>query len=156
MMSGEWKNNSNMNFNFFFQTPLPVNTKRRLSYEEDGKINTTQKRSGKAKRDAYRIRSSKLIQKAAELENITGCQVFVDVVPTWQHGKRRTYGANPTAVTPSSQIQAGPASIQMLTPQKSTASFNSQDKTIEICQICKVVFESEEDIATDSQLNNPI
>ena len=43
------------------------------------------------KRDAYCIRSAKLVQKGKEIRNIMGCEVFVDIVLTWENGKRSTF-----------------------------------------------------------------
>ena len=37
------------------------------------------------------IRSAKLVQKGKEITNITGCKVFVDVVPTWENGERSRF-----------------------------------------------------------------
>ena len=43
------------------------------------------------KRDACCIRSAKLVQKGKEIRNIMGCEVFVDIVLTWENGKRSTF-----------------------------------------------------------------
>ena len=52
---------------------------------------TEDKRTRKPKRDAYCIRSAKLIRKGKEIRNITGCEVFDDIVLTWENGKRSTF-----------------------------------------------------------------
>ena len=72
-------------------TPNNSQGKKRKHINENGSINTEDKRTGKPKRDAYRIRSAKLVQKGKEIRNITGCEVFVDIVPTWENGKRSTF-----------------------------------------------------------------
>ena len=37
-----------------------------------------------SKRDAYRLRGKSQVSKGKEIQNITDCEVFIDVVPTWK------------------------------------------------------------------------
>ena len=37
------------------------------------------------------MRSEKLVQKGKEIRNITGYKVFVDIVLTWENGKKSTF-----------------------------------------------------------------
>ena len=38
---------------------------------------------GKPKRDTYKARSKILVKKVEEIVNITGCEAFGNIVPTW-------------------------------------------------------------------------
>ena len=60
-------------------------------FSGEGRIDTDNKRQGKSKRDAYRVRGKSLVSKGKEIQNITDCEVFIDVVPTWKNGKRWIY-----------------------------------------------------------------
>ena len=57
----------------------------------DGHIDTTNERKGRAKRDTYRSRGKSLVNKGKEIEKLTKCEVSVDVIPSWENGKRWTY-----------------------------------------------------------------
>ena len=58
-------------------------TQKSRSNIRNGKIGTVTLNTGKAKRDTYMARSKILVKKAEEIVNITGCEAFVDIVPTW-------------------------------------------------------------------------
>ena len=61
---------------------------RKIVNIKNGKIDTETRRSGQSKRDTYKTRAMYLVQKGKEINNITGCNVLVDVVPDWPRGKR--------------------------------------------------------------------
>ena len=61
---------------------------RKIVNIKNGKIYTETRRSGRSKRDTYRTRAMHLVQKGKRINNITGCNVFIDVVPDWPRGKR--------------------------------------------------------------------
>ena len=54
---------------------------RKILNIKNGKIDTETRRSGRSKRDTYRARAIHLAQKGKEINNITGCNVFIDMVP---------------------------------------------------------------------------
>ena len=68
-----------------------IHKARKENINENGSTNTEDKQTGKPKRDAYCIRSAKLVQKGKEIRNIMGCKVFIDIVLTWENGKRSTF-----------------------------------------------------------------
>ena len=57
-----------------------------IHFTDEGRMDTDNKRQFKSKRDAYRVRG-----KSLEIQNITDCEVFIDMVPTWKNGKRWIY-----------------------------------------------------------------
>ena len=60
-------------------------------FTDEGQFDTSNKRQGKSKRDAYRVRGKLLVLKGKKIKNITYCEVFMNVVPTWKNGKRWVY-----------------------------------------------------------------
>ena len=59
----------------------------------NGEIGAVALNTGKAKREiyTYMARSKILVKKAEEIVNVTGCEAFVDIIPTWQRGKHWLY-----------------------------------------------------------------
>ena len=140
-------------------------------FTADGHIDTTNERKGRAKRDTYRSRGKSLVNKGQEIENLTKCEVNVDVIPTWENGKRWTYTSEGYVHAKrkadgrsfdSEWSQNEPATstpIVHRTPDKKSGTRKasvSNTSTIdpETCQICKVKYESPEDIETDSHWVN--
>ena len=62
-----------------------------IHFTDEGRMDTDNKRQFKSKRDAYRVRGKSLVSKGKEIQNITDCEVFTDVAPTWKNGKRWIY-----------------------------------------------------------------
>ena len=62
-----------------------------MHFTADRHIDTTNKRKGRAKRDIYRSRDKSLVKKEQEIENLTKCEVNVEIIPTWENGKRWKY-----------------------------------------------------------------
>ena len=60
-------------------------------FTDEGQFDTSNKRQGKSKRDAYRVRGKLLVLKGKKIKNITDCEVFMNVVPTWKNGKKWVY-----------------------------------------------------------------
>ena len=55
-----------------------------MHFTDEGRIDTDNKRQGKSKRDAYRVRDKSLVSKRKEIQNITDCEFLL----TWyQRGK---------------------------------------------------------------------
>ena len=50
-----------------------------------------ERRKGCDLSDAYYSHSKYLLQKASEIEMITGCIVNLTITPTWEGGQRKTY-----------------------------------------------------------------
>ena len=61
---------------------------RKIVNIKNVKIDTKTRRSRRSTRDTYRTRAMHLFLKVKETQNITGCNVLVDVVPDWPRGKR--------------------------------------------------------------------
>ena len=62
-----------------------------IHFTDEGRIDIDNKRQDKSKRDAYRVGGKSLVSKGKEIQNITDCDVFIDVVPTWKNGKMWIY-----------------------------------------------------------------
>ena len=56
-------------------------------FTDKGQFDTNNKRQGKSKRDAYRVRGKLLVSKGKKIKNITDCEVSINVVPTWKNGQ---------------------------------------------------------------------
>ena len=111
----------------------------------------------KAKRDTYKARSEILVKKAEEIVTITGCEAFVDIVPTWQRGKHWSYRSpgysNENIPTQNSSVIEGnslQASTPHFTPQKRQPKSRKEETDPEVCWICHVRYESLADIEMDS------
>ena len=50
-----------------------------------------ERRKGRDLSDAYYSRSKCLLQKAKEIELITGCIVNLTITPTWEGGQKKSY-----------------------------------------------------------------
>ena len=61
---------------------------RKIVNIKNVKIDTKTRRSRRSTRDTYRTRAMHLVLKVKETQNITGCNVLVDVVLDWPRGKR--------------------------------------------------------------------
>ena len=136
-------------------------------FNADGHIETTNERKGRAKRDTYRSRGKSLVKKEQEIENLTKCEVNVDTIPTGENGKRWKYTSERYKDAKrkadgrsfdSELLHNEPATstpIMHRTPDKKsskrkTSVANSSTIDSETCQICKVKYESPEDIETNS------
>lgn len=134
---------------------------------------TSTLREGKALTDAYSKRSLKLIDKAKEIERITGCKVYLKILPgDWQNGKTHSYTSPDFEVTQVSASREKASQPQDVvrntpphrTPQKklartpgaassSSETFRKKDKASKKkqkydskrCHICKVEWGTDED-----------
>ena len=61
---------------------------RKIVNIKNRKIDMETRYTGQSKRDMCRTCAMHLVQKGKEIHNITGCNVFVDVVLDWPRGKR--------------------------------------------------------------------
>ena len=64
--------------------------KRNLRNIIDNHI-SMQRRKGRDLSDAYYSRSKYLLQKAKEIELITGCIVNLTITPNWEGGQKKSY-----------------------------------------------------------------
>ena len=95
----------------------------------------------------------KLVKKAEEIVNTTGCKAFVDTVPTWQREKHWSYKSNeniPTQDLSATGENILQPSTPHSTPQKRKPKSRKEEIDQEFCQICPVRYESLADIETDS------
>ena len=108
-----------------------------------------------------------MVKKEQEIENLTKCEVNVDIIPTGENRKRWKYTSEGYKDAKrkadgrsfdSELLQNKPATstpIMHITPDKKsskreTSVANSSTIDSETCQICKVKYESPEDIETNS------
>ena len=129
-----------------------------IHFTDEGWIDTDNKRQGKSKRDAYRVKGKSLVSKGKEIQNITDCEVFIDVVPTWKNEKRWIYKSTEyqetferrddtslttslesSVITASNPPSSSPAIHE--TPKKSIQNPNESSSSSsgldpETCQIC--------------------
>ena len=133
---------------------------RKIVNMKNGKIDTETRRSGRSKRDTYRTRTMYLVQKGKEINNITGCNVLVDVVPDWPRGKRwfcksQHYQDSHQSVNNESINTESAAEVTpVFTPQKQKRAVFDSSSSSEFCGICKVRYQTEEDIESDSHWLN--
>ena len=104
------------------------------------------------------------VKKAKEIEQTTECVVDLEILPTWAHGISRQYksekfeatknSSNGTSKDPILDFEVNhllKESSYHETPKKKLKTDASTRITdFNICQLCKIVFKSKEDIATDS------
>ena len=112
---------------------------------KNGKIDTKTLRTRKAKRDTYKARSEILVKKAEEIVNITGCEAFVDIVPTWQRGKHWSYRSpgysNENIPTQNSSAIEGnslQASTPHFTPQKRQPKSRKEETDLNCAKECNL------------------
>ena len=132
-------------------TPGQPKSKQILKHIVSGHINTTDKREGKSKRDTYRNLSLNLVKRAKEIEQTTECVVKLEILPSWARGISRQYKSEKFEATKNSSNETLTESSYHETPKKKLKTdAPTTIADINICQLCKIVFESKEDIATDS------
>ena len=132
---------------------------RKIVNIKNGKIDTETRRSGRSKRDTYRTRAMHLVQKGKEINNITGCNVFIDVVPDWPRGKRwyfksQYYQDLHQSANNSTNTESAAEVTPVFTPQKKKRAVFDSTSSSEFCGVCKVRYQSEEDIESDSHWLN--
>ena len=128
-------------------------------FPSDGHIDTRNERKGREKCDTYRSRGKSLVKKEQEIENLTRCEVNVDIIPTRENEKSWKYTSEgykdakrkaDGRIFDSELLQNEPATstpIMHITPDKKsskrkTSVANSSTIDSETCQICKVKYES--------------
>ena len=94
-----------------------------------------------------------------EISNITGCNVFIDVVPDWPRGKRwyfksQYYQDLYQSVNGSTNTGSAAEVTPVFTPQKKKRAVFDSTSSSELYGICKVRYQSEEDIESDSHWLN--
>ena len=133
---------------------------RKIVNIKNGKIYTETRRSGRSKRDTYRTRAMHLVQKGKRINNITGCNVFIDVVPDWPRGKRWYFKSeyykdlHQQSVNDSTNVEPAAEVTPVVTPQKKKRAMFDSTSSSEFCSVCKVRYQSEEDIESDSHWLN--
>ena len=107
---------------------------------KNGKRDTKTLRTGKAKRDTFKARSEILVKKAEEIVNITGCEAFVDIDPTWQRGKHWSYRSPgysneniPTHNSSAIERNSSQASAPHFTPQRRQSKSRKEEIDPEVC-----------------------
>ena len=126
---------------------------------KNGKIDTETRRSGQSKRDTYRTRAMHLVQKGKEISNITSCNVFIDVVPDWPrrkgwYFKSQYYQDLHQSVNDSANTESAVEVTPVFTPQKKKRAVFDSTSSSEFCGVCKVRYQIEEDIDSDSHWLN--
>ena len=138
-----------------------TSAKRKIKNVVNGHIDTKTKRSESAKRDTYYIRSEALIKKAEEIDLLTGCVVRLEILPTWPRGSTKRYVSAKFQEAQDCSTNSHQQPIPEF--ELSDTSFNSSHVTPKkskkiakvrvnenICSICHIEWETEEDVSTDS------
>ena len=107
--------------------------------------------------DAYYSCSKYLLQKAREIEMITGCIVNLTITPTWEGGQKKSYhteGHEPQPYSSQSSLNnsAFDTSTDVVihqTPSK-IGKRKNQVQPENICRLCGILWETEEDENSDS------
>ena len=109
-------------------------------------------REGKAKRDTYRVRGEKMLLKAQEIEQVTGCIVHLKIKPTWKNGREFSHNGEAFNVdfNSSSTSTAYLEDSAHVTPVKKKPAMSSEIIEKNICQLCRIEYMSEADVETDS------
>ena len=102
-----------------------------------------------------------MVRNGEILYNISGCEIKIDVLPTWDRGSRKSYESpgykeatqaeSPlsTSSSSSSRLNSLRPPTPFITPTKRRVE---KGKTFEsdICQIYQIVYESDANVETDS------
>ena len=130
--------------------------KRNLRNIIDNNISMV-KRKGRDLSDACYSRSMYLLQKAKEIEMITGCIVNLTITPTWEGGQKKSYrteGHEPEPYSPQSSLNnsafdTSTDAVIHQTPSKKGKRKN-QVHPENICPLSGIFWETEEDENSDS------
>ena len=125
-----------------------TSAKRKIKNVVNGHIDTKTKRSEPAKRDTYYIRSEALIEKAEEVDHLTGCVVRLVILPKFQEVQDCSTNSHQQPI-PEFELSDTSFNSSHVTPKKSkkTAKVRVNEN---ICSICHIEWETEEDVSTDS------
>ena len=126
---------------------------RKIVNIKNGKIDKETRCSGQSKRDTCRTCAMHLVQKGKEINNITGCNVFIDVVPDWLRGKR-WYFKSQYYKDLHQSVNDSTNTDSTVTPQKKKRAMFDSTLSSEFFGICKVRYHSEEGIESDSHWLN--
>ena len=130
--------------------------KRNLRNIIDNHI-SMERRKGRDPSDAYHSRSKYLLQKAKEIKMITGCIVNLTNNPTWESGQKKSYHTERHEPEPylsqsplsNSAFDTSTDPVIHQTPSKKEKSKN-QVHPGNICRLCDILWETEEDENGDS------